>query len=112
MNHENKSIGLSRGLILRVPLATAAPWSIILFFQEPLATKWETPRGILPGSISCLSEGIGEVALDRENIAAIARPKEAYRRFALGRPLPARSDTNSHGFGLARGMHCMGAEPV
>jgi hypothetical protein len=79
-----------------------------------LATKWETPRGIWPCSISWLSEGIGKVALDHENIAAITRRKEVYlyfstfaynrsrnlsivpRRFALGRPLPARSDTNPH----------------
>jgi hypothetical protein len=56
---------------------------------------------IWPGALSWVSEGIGEVALDRENIAAITRQKEVYLyfggRFALGRPLPARSDTNSHG---------------
>ena len=48
-----------------------------------MATNWETPRGIWPGSISWLSEGIGEVALDRENIAAITRRKEVYLYFLL-----------------------------
>jgi hypothetical protein len=64
---------------------------------------------IWPGAISWVSEGIGEVALDRENNAAITRQKEVYlyfgRRFALGRPLPARSDTNSHDAALEPGSY-------
>lgn len=47
-----------------------------------LATKWEILRGSLPGSISWLREGIGEVALDRENIAAITRQKEVSLYFS------------------------------
>ena len=73
-----------------------------------LATKWEILRGSWPGSIYWLSEGIGEVALDRENIAAITRQKEVYLYFgggfALGRPLPARSDTNSYEVSFARAV--------
>ncbi len=52
----------------------------------------DTQGGFGPGSISWLNEGIGEAALDRENIAAITRRKEVYLYFFTFAHNKSRSD--------------------